>query len=363
MSGRKTLATVEAGTELTALEVENNWVGVAIKKGGKEISGWIDRKHLRVLSVAPTRKPRDLRAAKRPEDATAQTPQTAGLPRPASKTEVSKLHFAAVYKSPEAYKGKKVRWHGTFNSMKGTRVTYIGGKAAASGDPHYFIVDYGPNGKPTRADGWVTGTVAGAETIESAASGAGGLRVKFKAVPLLTNVTFEATTRGLVPGKEMPSAAAVTELFRSLAKAAKKPITPAEIKTLLKAWDDVRAASEVSLALLRFPSNEDVGKLEADPAVKAAAAKHGTTVRAFVERWLVAMLAAGIIEAGGLEKMEAKVAEAERGPVPKEPQRKRALALAKTFVEVGKALPPETYEAVRPFTKKMLSLAGVERNP
>lgn len=46
MSGKTTLLTVEAGTELVAREIKGNWVRVSVQKDGKQINGWIDAKHL-----------------------------------------------------------------------------------------------------------------------------------------------------------------------------------------------------------------------------------------------------------------------------------------------------------------------------
>ena len=45
--GTKTLATVEAGTELTVLKVKGRWVKVRVQREGKAVTGWIDStKHL-----------------------------------------------------------------------------------------------------------------------------------------------------------------------------------------------------------------------------------------------------------------------------------------------------------------------------
>jgi hypothetical protein len=53
--GEKTLTTLEAGAELKAIEVQENWVGVTVEKDGQKITGWIDKRHLKL--VAPPAKP------------------------------------------------------------------------------------------------------------------------------------------------------------------------------------------------------------------------------------------------------------------------------------------------------------------
>jgi len=50
--GKKTLATVDGGTELTALKVQGNWVKVTIEKDGKKITGWIHTKRLSLIASA-----------------------------------------------------------------------------------------------------------------------------------------------------------------------------------------------------------------------------------------------------------------------------------------------------------------------
>jgi len=44
--GKKTLTTVEAGTVLTALKVQGNWVKVTVKEDGGTIEGWVHSLHL-----------------------------------------------------------------------------------------------------------------------------------------------------------------------------------------------------------------------------------------------------------------------------------------------------------------------------
>jgi len=51
--GKKTLMTVDTGTELTVLKVQGNWVKVIADKDGKEVTGWIHRKRLKLLTHAP----------------------------------------------------------------------------------------------------------------------------------------------------------------------------------------------------------------------------------------------------------------------------------------------------------------------
>jgi len=48
--GKKTLTTVEAGTELKALKVLRNWVKVTVERDGKTVTGWIHTKRLELLA-------------------------------------------------------------------------------------------------------------------------------------------------------------------------------------------------------------------------------------------------------------------------------------------------------------------------
>jgi len=58
--GDKTLTTLEAGSELKAIEVQDAWVGVAVEKDGQKITGWINKKHLKsVAPPAPEKTPED----------------------------------------------------------------------------------------------------------------------------------------------------------------------------------------------------------------------------------------------------------------------------------------------------------------
>lgn len=47
--GKRTLATIETGTELTALKVQGNWVKVKVKKDSNTVTGWIHSKRLGAL--------------------------------------------------------------------------------------------------------------------------------------------------------------------------------------------------------------------------------------------------------------------------------------------------------------------------
>jgi len=55
--GKKTLTTVEAGTELTALKVQGHWVRVTIEKDGKKITGWIHKMRLNLATPKSRPKP------------------------------------------------------------------------------------------------------------------------------------------------------------------------------------------------------------------------------------------------------------------------------------------------------------------
>ncbi|MFC1806103.1 PEGA domain-containing protein [Planctomycetota bacterium] len=49
-AGERTLATVDAGAELAALQVKDGWVMVAVEKAGEKITGWVHAKRLSVLA-------------------------------------------------------------------------------------------------------------------------------------------------------------------------------------------------------------------------------------------------------------------------------------------------------------------------
>lgn len=65
--GEKTLATLEAGAELKAVAVQDAWVKVAVDKEGQKITGWINKRHLKLVAPAATEKAPDDRPAKTPE--------------------------------------------------------------------------------------------------------------------------------------------------------------------------------------------------------------------------------------------------------------------------------------------------------
>lgn len=70
--------TVEAGTVLTAAEVEGDWVGVVVEKGDQRIEGWIHAKHLgRVPAGAEDPRPGD---TERPKPKPVPTPEAPGDP-------------------------------------------------------------------------------------------------------------------------------------------------------------------------------------------------------------------------------------------------------------------------------------------
>ena len=47
--GERTLATVERGRELTAIQVRGNWAKVSLAQGGDKVTGWIHRRCLKRL--------------------------------------------------------------------------------------------------------------------------------------------------------------------------------------------------------------------------------------------------------------------------------------------------------------------------
>jgi len=69
--GKETLATVDTGTELTALKVQGAWVKVTVERDGKRVTGWIhSSKYLEPIAAQPT--PR----AERPDSEGAKAEKT-----------------------------------------------------------------------------------------------------------------------------------------------------------------------------------------------------------------------------------------------------------------------------------------------
>jgi len=55
--GEKTLATVEVGTEVMVLSVQEPWVKVSVLRDGEKTVGWIHNRHLTPLTAPPSREP------------------------------------------------------------------------------------------------------------------------------------------------------------------------------------------------------------------------------------------------------------------------------------------------------------------
>ncbi|MBN2293156.1 MAG: PD40 domain-containing protein [Pirellulales bacterium] len=58
-SGEETVATLAAGTQLTAGEIQDEWVGVTIERAGLRVAGWISVEHLKRVVPKPASKPLD----------------------------------------------------------------------------------------------------------------------------------------------------------------------------------------------------------------------------------------------------------------------------------------------------------------
>jgi hypothetical protein len=80
--GTKTLATVKAGTELTALEVNGPWAKVTVERDGKKVTGWIHTKRLKPLAPPSATPVRDEEPKPPPKPATGT--RVPGVARPAA---------------------------------------------------------------------------------------------------------------------------------------------------------------------------------------------------------------------------------------------------------------------------------------
>jgi len=123
--GKKTLTTLETGTELTAVKVQGPWVKVSLQRQGKPITGWIySKKYLERVSRDQARKPERPESSKKPAkeatgtecpaiDAVVPSPRA---PEPGVKASIQ---YAAI---PQQYKGRTVVWRGKVVSETGVRI-------------------------------------------------------------------------------------------------------------------------------------------------------------------------------------------------------------------------------------------------
>jgi len=135
LRGRRVLTTVETGTELTALEVDGEWVGVRVRKDGKQIKGWIHRKHVSAVvapAAPPEREPREEKDKKLPSFTSAQLDQL-----------LSKAALAIVA-NPKGFDRPLL-----VQTIKGTNYHYQADGTATAKTKVYNRV-YGPDKLPER---------------------------------------------------------------------------------------------------------------------------------------------------------------------------------------------------------------------
>jgi len=89
MDGETKLATVKAGTVLTARDVKGKWVAVEVEADGATIRGWVQSLHLNVVEAGPGPK------------ATPETPAKSPSPQP-GETKASPTPVAKVQPGPAA---------------------------------------------------------------------------------------------------------------------------------------------------------------------------------------------------------------------------------------------------------------------
>ena len=113
--GKKTLATVESGTDLTALKVKGSWVKVTIQKDGNMVTGWVHRRYLKIQATA------EITPAKAAKKGAASAIDQARGPEASAATgghagdkEVDLLTFLTAYRDGKAerYKGLVVKGAG-----------------------------------------------------------------------------------------------------------------------------------------------------------------------------------------------------------------------------------------------------------
>jgi len=426
--GRKTLTTVETGTELTALKVHGRWVKVTVEEGGKQIKGWIHTKRLKLVEpprARRKRKPKGPGGVWLVENATLKIvggfySGPFGLPgdtltiAPKGNGRLVSVHVRLTAVVPDPRARQKLE-----EKLGSDSIKKLAGKYRMFDMSRLALID--PGGKRYAAD-WNLRPGAGITVFKDPRSniqfhGQGqqgpwkahlqkepqfwhatyrddaGLHVGLVEVGHPTDAAFlfsvpsdvrldtltlqledgepvplKKAPRGdaAVRAKGGPSSPARTDedyapremvLLRELSEVAKRPLSRSDITGLLAAWRDVVAASGVSSARLKEPlAGGNLRLLEDDPAIAAAVAKHGMTVRTFVYRLVIARGVAAVMDAGGIEKAEAELADYERKSGAMDPEARKLLALMRGAVKLLRATPPATREAVKPFVEKLRTL-------
>jgi hypothetical protein len=134
--GKETLATVEEGTELTALKVKGLWVQVSLEEVGKKIVGWIHGNHLTRVIRRP---PKPESPKKEPASKTGTPKEEAEPVEPEKKFTVSKagemVEELVANKDPILCNAMKTLWDDLVKEGRkaGKVVTAV---ADVLGDPH-----------------------------------------------------------------------------------------------------------------------------------------------------------------------------------------------------------------------------------
>jgi hypothetical protein len=157
----------------------------------------------------------------------------------------------------------------------------------------------------------------------------------------------------------------------SIPKMPEEPITRADIEVLLNALPEVQKVSKTSLIpdhWTELSAEKLIRKLEWEGAAKEALAKHGLTVRTFVERLERVAFAVILVEGDVIEEMEKSVGSWEEWVDGDRDGRKEmasSLRNARALVGLAKAIPPGTCEAVKPLARKILQrlIGGDEKGP
>jgi len=195
-----------------------------------------------------------------------------------------------------------------------------------------------------------------------------------------------ALERLWVSGCKHVTAAGLAQLKEGpLKQALEKPLTAADVKLVLELWPEITskgagwATEPASLGSL-------AKTFESDPHIRAAAAKNGMTTQVLAEKAITAIVAAAALampkSARGNVPLGTKIAEREWGAgslvthrsvlaiqrayamgdpseslsVPGAATLMNAWSLQEKVARLGKSIPKETYDAVRPFAKRIYDL-------
>ena len=143
------------------------------------------------------------------------------------------------------------------------------------------------------------------------------------------------------------SAEAAEAVMAALRVAARKPISPADVRALIAAMSEMNTAIPAARLISggTLPTSVDalVKRLDQMVEVKAILGKHGLRTRDFVEKTFIVVFAVMAIDNGGVAGMEAAVAQMASGPLANAQQ---VQALRK-LVGLCKLIPASTYNAVR----------------